>query len=134
MPLPATLAGFTKKGKFYTTTTPTDADKVKELVTAIQQAFAEPNAKKQMVWILSGTHGTQQGELVQEKKFFYEDKTLEGQIYKSVNVWGFTGTDGKPVEKRWSAYTGKGGIVVLAWCYSEQARTGWMKDAKLVGI
>ena len=134
MPLPTSLAGFTKKGKFYTCTTPTDADKVKELVTAIQQAFAEPGATKQMVWILSGTHGNAQGELVQEKKFFYEDKTLEGQLYKSINVWGFTGSDGKPVKNRWDAYTGKSGTAILAWCYSEQARTGWMKDAKLAGI
>jgi len=134
MPLPSSAGGFTQHGKFYTCTSPTDASKVKTLVVAIRKAFAEPGAKKQMVWILSGTHGTAKGDLVREKDFFYEDKDLEGQIYKSVNVFGFTADDGHIAKNRWNEYTGKSGVVILAWCYSEQSRTGWMKKAGLTGI
>jgi hypothetical protein len=134
MPLPSSAGGFAKHGKFYTSSTVTDATKVKTLITAIQKAFAEPGAKKEMVWILSGTHGTATGELVKEKKFFFEDKALEGSLYKSVNVYGFTADDGHIVKSRWDTYTGKTGVVILAWCFSEQARTGWMKTAKLAGV
>jgi hypothetical protein len=131
MPLPSSESGFTQHGKFYTTTAPTDANKVAALVGKIRKAFLEPGAKKQMVWILSGTHGDTNGDLVREKDFFYEDKGQEGQTYKSVNVWGFTKDDGSIVKTRWSEYTGKTGVVILAWCYSEKSRTGWMKKEGL---
>ena len=134
MSLPSSAGGFTKHGKFYTCTTVTSADKVKELLVAIRAAQALPGATKVVTWILSGTHGTDKGVLVQEKKFFYEDKLLEGQMYKSVNVYGFTGSNGAIVKTRWDEYTSKKGIVILAWCYSEQARNGWMKTAGLKEI
>lgn len=128
MPLPKKVAGFTQVGKFYTTKAPTDAKEVKELVDALIKATLE---KKQLIYILSGTHGTSQGELVRERKFFWEeDKGIETQTVKAVDVWGFTKTD--VINKvRWNYYLGRKGIIVLAWCYSEQSRTGWMKKEEL---
>ncbi len=131
MALPGTVGNFTKKGKFYTTTKVTNKAEVAAVVAALRDCFTAGEAK-QVVWILSGTHGTDKGELVREKKFFFEDKSLEGQTYKSIDVYGFTKDDGTPVTNRWKSYLGKSGIVILAWCYSEQSRNGWMKDAKVL--
>ena len=110
---------------------PCNAAQVAELIVAIRAAFASPGSTKEIVWILSGTHGTPTGDLDKEKDFFYEDKTLEGQIYKTVNVFGFTRDDGTFVENRWREYMGKKGVIILAWCYSEKSRTGWMLHAGL---
>lgn len=131
MPLPTSIAGFKKEGKFYTTKAPTDLHKVKELVTALHEAFTAGEPKK-LVWILSGTHGDKDGNLVRERKFFWdEDKALEGQTIKSVDVFHFTKDDGTISTNSWNKYLGANAIVILAWCYSEQSRTGWMKKAHL---
>jgi hypothetical protein len=131
MPIPTNESGFTlKKGKFYTTTKTTDKDKVKKLVRALIKSFIE-DKKKSIVWILTGTHGTSKGELVQERKFFWsEDKDLETQYIKAVDVFNFTKINKIGVNS-WNRYLGSKGIIILAWCYSEQSRTGWMKEAKL---
>jgi hypothetical protein len=143
MAMPTKIAGFTKHGKFYTVTQPTNAVAVSQLIAAIREEFTQPGARKEMVWILSGTHGNTSGELSRERDFFYEDKLLEGQIYKSTDVWSFTKppvpgvpapTEDRIIANRWNTYTSKTGIVILAWCYSEQSRTGWMKRAKLTGV
>ncbi|MCZ6836230.1 MAG: hypothetical protein O7G85_10685 [Planctomycetota bacterium] len=131
MPLPSSHAGFKlKNGNVYTSKTPTNDVKVKDLVKQVLLSFAADN-KKQLIWILSGTHGTDKGELVAERKFFWsEDKALEGQIIKAVDVFNFS-KPGKISANSWNRYLGKSGIVILAWCFSEQSRMGWMKDEKL---
>lgn len=128
MSLPATESGFTlKKNKFYTCTTTTDAAKVAKLVTAIHKAFAD-GTKKQIVYILTGTHGNAAGELVRERKFYWsEDKNLETMTFKAVDVFNFSQADGKIVKSRWERYINAHAILIFAWCYSEQARTGWMQ-------
>lgn len=136
MSLPNNVAGFTlKQRRFYTCTTPTDANKVKKLARAIRDAFIK-GERKRMVWILTGTHGTAKGQLVRERHFYWsEDKTLETQMFKAVDVFGFSqwGKDGtfKIAKNRWNRYLGGMGICILAWCYSEQSRTGWMKEHHL---
>jgi hypothetical protein len=138
MPLPTNLAGFKKVGKFYTSAAPTDAVKVMTLCRAIRDAFIDKSAPKQITWILTGTHGTAAGELVKERKFFWnEDKTLETQMIKAVDVFNFSKLEGGKVvigKNSWERYTGANAIVVLAWCFSEQSRKGWMKKAGLKGI
>jgi hypothetical protein len=137
MPLPQSVEGFTKVGKFYTCTAPTDANKVQKLARELQMAFVKGEPKK-LVWILTGTHGTPQGELVAERKFFWnEDKQLETQYFKAVDVFHFTANTSGQIQiskNSWDRYTGANAIVVLAWCYSEQSRTGWMKKAGLKDI
>lgn len=138
MPLPTNLGGFKKQGKFYTSETVTDAGKVKTLCKGIRDAFIDKSAPKQIVWVLTGTHGTAQGELVRERKFFWEeDKTLETQMIKAVDVFNFSKAEngGVTISKNsWERYTGANALVVLAWCFSEQSRKGWMKKAALKGI
>lgn len=135
MPLPRTVAGFTLQDKkFYTTTTPTDATKVKQLCKDLRESF-QADKKARLVWILTGTHGDTAGNLVRERKFFWdEDKALESQIFKSVDVFNFSKADGTISKNSWDKYTGANAVIVLAWCYSEQSRKGWMKTAGLKGI
>lgn len=135
MALPTSAGGFKLvDSKFYTSTTVTDATKVKTLCTALRDSFLA-DKKPRLVWILTGTHGTAKGELVAERKFFWsEDKGLESQMFKAVDVFHFSKPDGTISKRSWDRYTGANAIIVLAWCFSEQSRTGWMKDAKLKDI
>jgi hypothetical protein len=131
MPLPNSSGNFSLRKVdsrvFYTTPKPTNAAEVATLVADIRKCFVDGTEKK-VIWVLSGTHGDASGELVKERDFFYEDKALEGQIIKSVDVWLFT-TDtkkGELVSARWKNYLDKK-LVVFAWCYSEMSKTGWMR-------
>ena len=136
MAFPTSVENFYfRRGKFYTTACVTDDVEVAKLVSALRKENSElPSGQKKIVWILSGTHGDPDGNLVRHRDFFFEDKALEGQLYKAVNVFGFHNDDGSMNKLRWNEYIGKTGIVVLAWCYSEKSRTGWMKNANIVGL
>ncbi len=131
MPLPSSEAGFKKKKRdVYTTTSGTDKGKVKKLVKAIIKSFLA-DKQKDVVWILTGVSGTSDGEVAKERRYFWdEDKKLESQYIKAVDVHKFT-KPGKISKQIWKKYLGKKGPKILAWANSEQSRTGWMKDAGL---
>ncbi|WP_341900111.1 hypothetical protein [Fluviicola taffensis] len=66
-----------------------------------------------LIYVLSGTHGDTNGNLVGEKTFFLEDKSKEIQTVKAVNV----NQDTPP--NTWKKYfDSKKAIIILAWCYS----------------
>ncbi len=92
----------------------TDADEVDDLVKAIRKGLGS-EMNKTLIYILSGTHGDDQGNLVGDKIFFAEDKTLELQTVKAVNVNQDTAAN------TWKKYfSSKKAILILAWCYSEK--------------
>ncbi|QKX06928.1 hypothetical protein HN014_19055 [Aquimarina sp. TRL1] len=93
----------------------TNASEVSALVTKIRKDLGTAEMNKVIIYILSGTHGNTQGDLVGEKVFFAEDKTLELQTVKAVNV----NQDTPP--NTWKKYFGASkAIVILAWCYSDR--------------
>jgi hypothetical protein len=135
VPLPAKVGNFRLvHGKFYVTDQVTNAAEVKQLAKALQDSMIKDN-KRKLVWILSGTHGDNHGNLVQERKFFWdEDKQLEHQYFKAVDVFNFSKGAGANVQvaaNSWNKYLGANAIIVLAWCFSKQSSEGWMKNAGL---
>ncbi|AXT62637.1 hypothetical protein D1816_20525 [Aquimarina sp. AD10] len=100
-----------KKPILYVSDPHCDEQQVNELVKNIRKEFGQ----KKMIYILSGTHGTESGGLVADKGFFYEDKSLESQTFKSVNV-----NENTP-KNTWKNYFDKtNSVLVLAWCYSDR--------------
>lgn len=91
----------------------TNADEVDELVKAIRKNLGS-DMNKVLIYILSGTHGDNQGNLVGEEVFFAEDKTCELQTVKAVHVNQDTPAN------TWKKYFAKKSILILAWCYSEK--------------
>jgi len=92
----------------------TDGDEVTALVTNIRKSLGS-SMNNVMIYILSGTHGDQGGNLVGEGDFYQEDKLGELQTVKAANVNETTPSN------TWANYFGKTkSIVILAWCYSNK--------------
>lgn len=98
----------------YVSDSVTDADEVDALVKAIRKQLGS-DMNKVLIYILSGTHGDNQGNLVGEKVFFAEDKTLELQTVKSVNV-----NEDTPANTWKKYFDSSKAILILAWCYSKK--------------
>ena len=91
----------------------TNAAEVSNLIDSIRTELgAEMN--KKMIYVLSGTHGDEHGNLTGERVFFMEDKSKELQTVKAVNVNQSTPPN------TWKSYFGKSNsILILAWCFSK---------------
>lgn len=93
----------------------TNAKDVSDLVNSIRKQLGPQEMNKKMIYILSGTHGDKEGNLVGEKVFFLEDKEKELQTVKSVNVNETT------PDNTWKSYFSKtNSILILAWCFSSK--------------
>ncbi|AQX85739.1 hypothetical protein [Elizabethkingia bruuniana] len=93
----------------------TNGDEVTELVKYIRKNLGPQSMNKVMIYILSGTHGDTQGNLVGEDDFYQEDKLVELQTVKAVRANEKTPTN------TWANYFGKtNSILILAWCYSNR--------------
>lgn len=91
----------------------TDADEVAELIRSIRRQMGLDKMNKTRIFVLSGTHGDEAGNLTAEKGFFYEDKDQELQTVTAVNV-----NETTPFNT-WNRYfSQEKAIIILAWCYS----------------
>ena len=92
----------------------TDKVEVSALIDKIRKDLGV-NMNKTMIYVMSGTHGDENGNLVGEKIFFMEDKSKELQTVKAVNV------DQNTPANTWNSYFGKTqSILILAWCFSNR--------------
>ena len=131
MSLPASSGHFKLvANKFYVTEQTTDATEVQKVAKDVLDSMIKDKSRK-LIWVLSGTHGDTKGNLVPERHFWWkEDKNLEHQTLKAINVWNFT-QPGKISKNSWNRYLGANAVIILAWCYSKQSLGGWMKTEGL---
>jgi hypothetical protein len=123
----ASIPGVSAFGNFvdlgdglFGTTQPTDANEVAGLVAAIRQ-----NTEHQNIKVLTGTHGTADGHLVGEHKFYTEDMAHEGHKISNggwINVLDVVGKS-KDTIAGWMK-PGQSAII-LAWCYSKKSVENW---------
>jgi hypothetical protein len=117
----AAFGNFSDLGNgLFGTTQPTDADEVSGLVAAIRQ-----NTEHQNIKVLTGTHGTADGHLVCEHKFYTEDMAHEGHKIPNggwINVLDVVGKSKSTIEG-WMK-PGQSAII-LAWCYSQKSVENW---------
>jgi hypothetical protein len=93
----------------------TNAPEVSKLIESIRSDLGIERMNKTMIYVLSGTHGDQNGDLKGEKLFFIQDKSKELQTVKCVNV------NEKTPDNTWNAYFSKiNSILILGWCWSEK--------------
>jgi len=106
-------------GKFGTDK-PTNASEVAGLVNAINATGTHQNVK-----VLTGTHGSDTGDLVGEHNFYNEDLVHEGHKSKKagwINVLDVIGHN-KGTIGGWMSPGSS--AIVLAWCYSKQSDENW---------
>jgi len=100
-----------KKGVVYATSKKTERKEVSNLIDTIVKKFA---GKPKKIVVLTGTHGTKDGNLVNEKYFYVEDKYKELQYLIAVNVGPHT------PKNTWERYFKQTKtIIILAWCHSK---------------
>jgi hypothetical protein len=100
--------------KLYGFNSVTSRVEVSALIDKIRRDLGR-DMNKVMIYVLSGTHGDEDGNLVGEKIFFLEDRSKELQTVKAVNVDGITPAN------TWKTYFGKSqSILILAWCFSNR--------------
>tara|TARA_B110000908_G_C10264609_1_gene462469 strand:- start:4369 stop:4740 length:372 start_codon:yes stop_codon:yes gene_type:complete len=105
----------TSEQPIYASNDVTNANEVSSLVHKIRKYLGISEMNKVIIYIISGTHGDKSGNLVGEKVFFAEDKILELQTVKAVNV------NQNTPPNTWKKYFGsKKAILILAWCYSDR--------------
>jgi|GEM_PF-3390025 len=93
----------------------TNAKEVSSLISEIRKNLGLEKMNKVMIYVLTGTHGDKNGNLLHEKKFFFEDKWKELQTVKCVNV-----NESTPANT-WRNYFSKTkSILILAWCFSSK--------------
>jgi hypothetical protein len=102
------------------TTQVTNANEVAGLVNTIRQ-----NTEHQNIKVLTGTHGTNDGHLVGEHKFYTEDMAHEGHKIQNggwINVLDVVGKSKSTIEG-WM----KPGhsAIILAWCFSKSSVDNW---------
>ena len=93
----------------------TTAKEVSTLIDTIRKDLGVDQMNKVMIYVLSGTHGFEDGTLKGDKVFFMEDKSKELQTVKAVNV------DQNTPANTWKSYFDKTqSIIILAWCWSNK--------------
>lgn len=102
------------------TTQVTNANEVAGLVNTIRQ-----NTEHQNIKVLTGTHGTKDGHLVGEHKFYTEDMAHEGHKIQNggwINVLDVVGKSKGTVE----GWMQPGhSAIILAWCFSKMSVDNW---------
>jgi hypothetical protein len=92
----------------------TNAIEVSALIDKIR-ADLKTDMNKVRIFVMSGTHGGQDGSLTGDKVFFLQDKSKELQTVTAVNV------DEKTPANTWKKYFDQNqAILILAWCYSSK--------------